>query len=130
MSILSFLSSFLGIKGFFMHFGARKALEHGLLRPQSSNLRSGVGQLFVYSQLFVYFSQTSQLKASNTKTAQSKDVWEENLESNYISCGRSLREFPLLFTNTIFYVDDTPTDRLWTCMTAIHGLTTHLSKWP
>ena len=57
-----------------MHFAARKALEHGLLRPQSSNLRSGVGQLFVYSQLFVYFSQISHLWASNAETAQSKDV--------------------------------------------------------
>ena len=33
MSILSFLPFFLpGNKRFFMHFGARKALEHGLLR--------------------------------------------------------------------------------------------------
>ena len=84
-----------------MHFAARKALEHGLLRPQSSNLRSGVGQLFVYSQLFVYFSQISHLEASNTKTAQSKDVWIECLESNYISCGRSLREFPLLLVDHV-----------------------------
>ena len=56
------------------------------------------GQLFVYFQLFAYFFQISHLEASNTKTAQSKDVWIECLESNYISCGRSLREFPLLFT--------------------------------
>ena len=63
-----------------MHFAARKALEHGLLRPQSSNLRSGVGQLFVYSQLFVYFSQISHLEASDTETVQSKDVENENLE--------------------------------------------------
>ena len=65
------------IKDFFMHFGTREALGglgHGLLRPQSSNLRSGVGQLFVYSQLFVYFSQISYLPASNAETAQSKDV--------------------------------------------------------
>ena len=62
-----------------MYFTARKALEHGLLRPQSSNLRSGVGQLFVYSQLFVYFSQISHLEASDTETPQSKDVWNENV---------------------------------------------------
>ena len=41
-SILSSVGIKGGIKGFFMHFAARKALEHGLLRPQSSNLRSGV----------------------------------------------------------------------------------------
>ena len=38
--VLPSSSSFLGIKGFFMHFGARKALEHGLLGPLSSELRS------------------------------------------------------------------------------------------
>ena len=47
-------------------------------------------------QLFVYFSQIGHLEASNTKTAQSKDVWIEYLESNYILCGRSLWEFLLL----------------------------------
>ena len=54
------------------------------------------GQLFVYFQLFAYFFQICHLEASNTKTAQNKDVWIECLESNYISCGRSLREFLLL----------------------------------
>ena len=39
---------------------------------------------FWHGQLFVYFSQTSHLEASNTETAQSKDVWNEYLESNYI----------------------------------------------
>ena len=52
-----------------MHFAARKALEHGLLRPQSSNLRSGVGQLFVYYQLYVYFSQICLFEASDAETA-------------------------------------------------------------
>ena len=37
------------------------------------------GQLFVYSQLFVYFSQISHLEASDTETPQSKDVWNENV---------------------------------------------------
>ena len=69
-----------------MHFTARKALEHGLLRPQGSNLRSGVRQLFVYYQLFVYFSQISHLWASNAKTAQSKDVKNENLCLFTLSC--------------------------------------------
>ena len=40
-SILSFLSSFLW-KGSKKHLGARKALEDGLLKPLSSNLRLGV----------------------------------------------------------------------------------------
>ena len=35
---------------------------------------------FVYLQLFVYFSQIRHLEASNTKSAQSKDVFKENLE--------------------------------------------------
>ena len=39
----------------------------------------GDGQLFVYSQLFVYFSQISHLEASDTETPQSKDVWNENV---------------------------------------------------
>ena len=40
----------------------------------------GFGQLFVYFQLFVNFSQKSNLEAPNTKIAQGKDVWNENLE--------------------------------------------------
>ena len=38
------------------------------------------GQLFIYFQLFVYFSQISCLEDSDTETAQSKDVWNEKLE--------------------------------------------------
>ena len=38
------------------------------------------GQLFVYFQLFVYISQKSHLEASDTETAQSKDVDNENLD--------------------------------------------------
>ena len=36
--------------------------------------------MFVYFQLFVYFSQISCLEASDAETAQSKDVWNENLK--------------------------------------------------
>ena len=38
--------------------------------------------MFVYFQLIVYFLQKSLLEAFNTKTAQGKDVKNENLESN------------------------------------------------
>ena len=37
-------------------------------------------QLFVYCQLFVYFYIISHLEAADTETAQSNDVWNENLE--------------------------------------------------
>ena len=83
-------------------------------------------QLLVYYQLFVYFSQKSHLEASDTETAQSKDVNNENLEfmrwsafcllfsnaqlrhfqclncskfhtePSFTQCGRSPREFVLL----------------------------------
>ena len=36
-------------------------------------------QLFAYFQLFGYFTQISHLEASNTKTAQGKDVLNKNL---------------------------------------------------
>ena len=39
-----------------------------------------VFQLFVYSQLFIYFSQKSHLDASDHETAQSKDIDNENLD--------------------------------------------------
>ena len=38
------------------------------------------GQMFVYCQLFCLLLSISHLEASYTKTAQSKDVWNENLE--------------------------------------------------
>ena len=38
------------------------------------------GQLFVYFQLFVYVSHISHLEASNTKVAQTKFFWNENLK--------------------------------------------------
>ena len=49
-----------------------------------------------WSAVCLLFSK-SHLDSSNTKAAQRKDVWIEYLESNYILCGLSLREFPLLF---------------------------------
>ena len=55
----------------------------------------GDGQLFVNFQLFVYFSQMSHLGASKAETAQSKDVQNENLEFEMISC---LFTFSCLFT--------------------------------
>ena len=36
--------------------------------------------MFVHSQLFVYFSLIRHLEVSATETAESKDVWNENLE--------------------------------------------------
>ena len=46
-------------------------------------------------QLFVYSSQMSQWGASKAETAQSKDVQNENLEFEMISC---LFTFSCLFT--------------------------------
>ena len=84
-------------------------------------------QLFVCYQLFVYFYIISHLEAADTETAQSNDVWNENLEflrwsavcflfsnvplghfqclncskfhtdPSFTQCGRSPREFLLLF---------------------------------
>ena len=53
--------------------------------------------MFAYFQLFIYFFIISSWGASNTEKVQSKDVWNEYLELNYIQCGRSLRELLLLF---------------------------------
>ena len=51
--------------------------------------------MFVYFQLFIYFFTIISWGVSITEKAKSKDVWNEYLELN--QCGRSLREFLLLF---------------------------------
>ena len=56
----------------------RKVLKANMFRMKIENFSDG--QLFVYFQQFVYFSQISHLEDSKTKTAQSKDVSNENLE--------------------------------------------------
>ena len=56
-------------------------------------------QLFVYFQLYVYFSQIGHFEASNTKTAQSKDVWNKNIELSRLSAVCLLSVVCLLFSN-------------------------------
>ena len=57
--------------------------------------------MFVYFQLFVYFSQKNHLEASNTKISQSKDVLNENLEYLRRSAVYLLSAVCLLFTKKL-----------------------------
>ena len=59
--------------------------------------------MFVYFQLFVYFSQKNHLEASNTKISQSKDVLNENLEYLRRSAVYLLSAVCLLFTKKAAY---------------------------
>ena len=54
---------------------------------------------FLFFSSFLKTSQNSHLKASNTVTAQSRDVWNENLESLRWSAVCSLSAVCLLFSN-------------------------------
>ena len=65
--------------------------------------------MFVYFQLFVYFFQISHLEASDTETAQSKDVWNENLEFLRWSVVCLLSAVCLLFQISHLEASDTET---------------------
>ena len=93
MSILSFLpSSFLGIKGFFMHLGARNRL----LRPLSSNVRSEERRLSlqIYRAIaLLFFPHICLLQVVVVVTLRDED----SVSASWQGPGEARKEFELKY---------------------------------